>query len=284
MDLPSLNALLRVNGLTKDSSPENISDVLLRSGYVEGEIPEALAILKGAPPSAKTRPAEYIEPAVAHARVTQYQVVTSIFARRIGARQFWLGTIIAFALYALIFLIIEVSAVPIFSLISGISLFSPPDLATAPVRSVLLFGIGMAMLILPALFFLTVSVGLQVRRCHDYGLSAPAWFMTVAALTVGAYLLERLTPLASFSILGAFVLWIVLMSWPGSKEPNEYGSPLSHPSLWGALYGSCNESGCLNAFVRKFLMPLVYLEATGIVLSIFIHTIIPRAHIPRAIQ
>lgn len=281
MDLPSLNAILRVNGLTKDSAPENIRDVLLRSGYKEEEIPKALEVLQGAPPPpAITVPGVYVERLVEHTRVTIRGEGGSIFSGRIGVGQFWLGLGLAVAIYGLAFVVIEGSAIPIFSLVSGMSLFSHPDLATAPVQSLLIFGIGAAMLILPALFFIAVAVGLQVRRCHDYGLSGAAWFMAMAALMVGAYLADRLTPLSGFSGPAAFILWIAFMSWPGTEGENFEGSPTPYPSIWGALYGSYSEEGCLNSFVRAYLLPLVYLQVFGIMLTVGIHSVLPKAHLP----
>lgn len=281
MDLPSLNALLRVNGLTKDSAPENITDVLLRSGYKEDEIPQALEVLKGAPPPpAVSIPGAYVGQIVEHTRLNLRGDSGSIFAGRIGVKQFWLGIGLAFGIYGLAFIIVEASAVPIFTLTSGISLFSHPDLATAPVESLLLFGIGASMLVLPALFFLAIAVGLQVRRCHDYGLSGAAWFMAMAALVVGAYLLDRLTPLAALSVLAAFAVWAIFMSWPGTQGENFEGSQATYPSIWGALYGSYSETGCLNSFVRTFLLPLAYLQLFGIMLGVSIHSVLPRAHLP----
>lgn len=282
MDLPSLNALLRVNGLTKDSSPQNISDLLLRSGYTEEEIPEALAILNGAiPPPSITVPAAYVASTVARTHtVTYFEDQASIFTGRIGVRQFWLGMLLTVALYGVVFVIIEVSAVPLFSLISGISLFSPPDLATASVRNLLLFGVGVGMLILPALFFLAISMGLQVRRCHDFGLTGANWFMALAALAVGTYLLDRLTPLSAFSFIGALLLWLLFMSLPGTKGDNFHGLQSTYPSLWGALSGSYAETDCLSLFARRYLLPLVYLELLGIFLCVSIHSVLPRAHLP----
>lgn len=281
MDLPSLNALLRVNGLTKDSAPENISDVLLRSGYKEEEIPEALEVLKGAPPPPVVSiPGAYVGQVLEHTRINIHNDNNSIFAGRIGIKQFWFSMGLAVGIYVLAFIVFEASAIPIFTLVTGISLFSHPDLATIPIESLLLFGIGMSMLILPALFFLTVAVGLQIRRSHDYGLSGAAWFMAMAALIVGTYLLYHLTPLAALSIIIALVLWIIFMSWPGTQDENFEGSPGSYPSIWGALHGSYNESGCLNSFARTFLLPLAYLQIFGILLGLSIHSVLPRAHLP----
>lgn len=281
MDLPSLNALLRVNGLTKDSAPENISDVLLRSGYKKEEIPQAIEVLKGAPPPpAVSIPGAYVGEIVEHTRLNVHNEGSSLFSGRIGVKQFWLSMGVTLLIYGLAFIIVDASAVPVFTLISGISLFSHPDLATAPVDSLLLFGIGASMLILPALFFLAVAIGLQVRRCHDYGLSGPAWLMAMLALIVGSYLLYRLTPLAMLSFFVVAVLWIIFMSWPGTQDENFQGSQTSYPTIWGAIHGNYDDSGTLNAFARTFLLPLVYLQILGIILGLSIHTIIPRAHLP----
>lgn len=282
MDLPSLNAILRVNGLTKDSAPENITDVLLRSGYTQDEVPDALNLLKGAPSAMPSTPAAYVDAMIERTRVSSHAEIDdgSLFSGRIGPKQFWLSMLVAILVYGATFVITEASAIPIFSLVSGISLFSPNDLSTMPVNALLLFGIGMAMLILPALFLLAVSISLQIRRCHDFGLSVGAWFMAIAALVVGAYLGSRLTPLASLAVPAAVLLWILFMSWPSTKGENMQGSPVPYPSIWGALYGSYSETGCLNAFVKKFLLPLVYLQVFGIIVVVSIHSILPRAHLP----
>lgn len=286
MDLPTLNALLRVNGLTIQSSPDTISDALLRSGYSQDEIPQAMAILQGAPPVPTTSvPAAYVEPIIKHTQtVTHIEGHASIFAGRLGIRQFWIATAVAFLLYGLAFIVIEVSTVPIFSIVSGISLFSPPDLATASLRVLLLFGIGMAMLLLPAFFFLVVAAGLQVRRCHDYGLSGSAWFMAMFALSVGGYLLYRLTPIAALASLFAIAVWFVLMSLPGTTEDNVHGSPVQYPSVWGTLRGCFDENGSFVSFVKQFLMPLAYLELLGIVCGVGVHTVVPHLHLPDLIS
>jgi len=282
MDLPSLNALLRVNGLTKESAPENISDVLLRSGYSQDEIAEAQAILHGASPTPAIQvPGVYVEKMIAKTRIiSHFDEEGSIFAGRIGVKQFWLGMLLAVGVYALMFILVEITALPLYSIISGISLLSPPDLATAPIRALLLFGIGVAMLVLPALFMLTISIGLQVRRCHDFSLSGATWFMAMAALVVGAYLLAHLTPLALLSVPLAVVLWIGFMSWPGTSGENFEGSQTPYASMWGALYGSHSESGCLQVFVKKFLLTLAYLELLGIVMDVSIHSLVPKFHLP----
>lgn len=282
MDLPTLNAIIRVNGLTTQSSPENITDVLLRSGYTKEEVPEALSVLAGAPPpQSSSVAAAYVEPILQHTkRVTRIAGEASLFTGRIGVRQFWLSSLLALLTYGLAFLIVEVSTVPLFSLVSGISLFSPPDLAIAPVRTLLLFGIGVSMLVLPAIFFLVISVGLQVRRCHDYGISGVVWFTALLALVVSAYLLDRLTPLALVAVALALLIWLALLSWPGADEDNEHGSPVTYPSLWAALRGSFDEADNLNRFARRFLLPLAYLQVSGLILGFCIHTLIPRAHPP----
>lgn len=280
MDLPTLNALLRVNGLTTTSSPENIGDVLIRSGYTQDEVPQALAILKGAPAMPTTSvPAAYVEPIIKHTQSLRHiEGHASIMGGRLGIRQFWLGMVGALLLYGLAFIVIEVSAVPIFSLISGISLFAPPDLTTAPIRVLLLFGIGMAMLLLPALFFLIITTGLQVRRCHDYGLSGSAWFMAMLALSVGCYLLYRLTPLGALAAALALVLWLVFLSVPGTVDDNMHGSPDVYPSIWGTLRGCFDEEKAFTNFAKQFLLPLAYLEIGGIVFGVCIHTIVPHLH------
>jgi uncharacterized membrane protein YhaH (DUF805 family) len=282
MDLPTLNAILRVNGLTSQSSPENITDVLIRSGYTSDEVPQALAILKGAPsPTHATITAAYSEQIIEHTRTSPHlEGHVSLFQGRVGVRQFWFGTLLALLLYGLAFILIEVSAIPIFSLISGISLFAPPDLATAPIRVLLLFGIGMSMLILPALFFLIVSAGLQVRRCHDYGLSGSAWFMAVLAFLVGGYLLYKLTPLAAGAYGLSIILWLTLMSWPGSEDENLHGPKDVYPSVWGVLRGCFDETDSFFGFAKRYILPLAYLEISGIVLGLCVHTIVPRLHLP----
>ncbi|HWU24590.1 MAG TPA: DUF805 domain-containing protein [Candidatus Paceibacterota bacterium] len=282
MDLPTLNALLRVNGLTIESAPENIGDVLVRSGYSQDEIPAALAILKGAPSIPTTSvPAAYVEPIIKHTQTTTHiEGHSSLFMGRVGIRQFWIGMLITLLLYGLAFIVIEVSAVPIFSIISGISLFAPPDLATASVSVLLLFGIGMAMLILPAIFFLIISTGLQVRRSHDYGLSGSAWFMATLALVVGGYLLYRLTPLAALAAALSLIIWLVLVSLPGTSDDNMHGSPVEYPSVWGTLRGCFDERGAFVGFAKQFLLPLAYLEISGIVLGLCIHTLLPHIHLP----
>lgn len=282
MDLPTLNALLRVNGLTIESAPENIGDVLLRSGYTQDEVPQAIAILKGAPAIATMSvPAAYVEPIIKHTQTTTHiEGHSSLFVGRLGIRQFWIGMLLTILLYGLAFIVIEVSAVPIFSIISGISLFAPPDLATASVSVLLLFGIGMAMLILPAIFFLIVSIGLQVRRSHDFGLSGSAWFMAILALLVGGYLLYRLTPLAALAAGLSFIIWLIFVSLPGTADDNLHGSPVEYPSVWGTLRGCFDEHGAFVGFVKQFLLPLAYLEISGIVLGLCIHSIAPHFHVP----
>lgn len=282
MDLPTLNALLRVNGLTAQSSPDNISDALLRSGYTQDEIPGAMAILQGAPPLPTTSvPAAYVESIITHTQtVTHIEGHASMFAGRLGIRQFWTATGLALLLYGLAFILIEVSAVPIFSIISGISLFAPPDLSTASLQTLLLFGIGMAMLLLPAIFFLIIAAGLQVRRCHDYGLSGSAWFMVMLALCMGTYFLYRLTPLAALASILAVIVWLALMSLPGSREDNVHGSSVTYPSVWGTLRGCFDEEGAFAGFTKRFLLPLAYLEVLGIVFGLGIHTVLPHVHAP----
>lgn len=282
MDLPTLNSLLRVNGLTPQSAPANITDVLIRSGYKHDEIAQAMAILQGAPPVTSTSvPAAYVESIIERTRtISHLEGDTSIFRGRLSMLQFWFSIVVALVLYGLSFVLVEVTAIPAFSLISGISLFTPPDFATVPMAVVALFGIGMAMLVLPAIFFLIVFVGLQVRRCHDYGLSGPAWFMALFALSVSGYLLYDLTALASLAPVVAFILWLALMSWPRTKGDNQYGGTEAYPSVWAALRGSFDESGNLPSFLKRYLLPLLYFEVAGIILCFCIHTLAPRVHVP----
>lgn len=259
MDLPTLNAIIKVNGLTSQSAPENITDVLLRSGYSKDEIPKAIAILHGdAPPPAAFVPGVYVAPILEHTKtVTYIPGRSSIFAGRIGVRQFWTAGALAVGIYGIVFILIEVSAVPLFSILSGISLFAPPDLSTAPLRTLLLFGIGIGMLLLPFVFFLIVMLGLQVRRCHDYGLSASGALMAVLALIVSGYVLGKLTPLASLAAVLAIILWCIFASVPGAREDNDQGPPTVYSSVWAALRGGYDEEDNMNRFARTFIMPLL---------------------------
>jgi uncharacterized membrane protein YhaH (DUF805 family) len=286
MDLPSLNALLRVNGLSAESTPEQISAILRDAGYRDAEIKDALAVLHGAaPPSSADphpQPTAYITAILERTSVTgTYREDATMFGSRIGPRQFWIASAMALALFCLFFLAVEVIILPLFTIASGISFLSLPDLTLAPVTTVVLVGVGVMLFVLPFISFAVLAAGLQVRRFHDLGFSATAWLGVVVAIAVLALVSLHYPVLHGFGPLIVALIYAAVLSIPGSSEENMYGGPIAYQSVWASLLGSTREESCTRELAREFLLPVVYVQILGLVAAFGIHTLLPRVSMPQ---
>ena len=281
MDLPSLNALLRVNGLSSQSDPEAIRTVLLRSSYSPAEIDEAFALFKGAPLPTTTVPTAafgaYTATTVEHTqRVALEDVPENIFMGRIGVLQFWLATLVLFVCSAILFLIVEVTALPLFAIVTGLSPFALPDLIMLPLHTLILLVIGAVMAVAPIAAFFILFAGLQMRRYHDFGLSVKVWAAVIIAEIVVRYVLTAASRASTLVSLGLVLITIVLLSWPGTPHENEWGDSSRFPSLLGALLGSYRKKGMLKRGYRRVILPIMYVEAVGILFAFAISSVLPR--------
>ncbi len=271
MDLPTLNAILRVNGHSSKSAPEDIRGVLLKCGYLETEVVSALAILHGEPdPSARVRPAPgiYVKPILEHTRTVPHAVgVAPLLGARIGVTRFWLATACVAAVAIVSFLLAEVVFLPFSMIATGISIMRPPYLAAASVRDFVILGIQALILAGPVLFFLPSLVGLQVRRLHDFGISGRDWLALAGTGIVLSYIFMQ-TPYALFLPFLLAAVFIGLFSWPGARDENGYGNPGSYPSLFAAIRGREDTAGNLKWFCLYLIVPLLIVEILCVILSI----------------
>ncbi|MFZ1987498.1 MAG: DUF805 domain-containing protein [Minisyncoccia bacterium] len=88
------------------------------------------------------------------------------------------------------------------------------------------------------------SIGLEVRRLHDLGLSG--WFVliflviSVAIMLWGTVQIDgslAYKPWASVFLLISFIANLFISFWPGNKGENKYGPPVKYKSWGRALLG-----------------------------------------------
>jgi uncharacterized membrane protein YhaH (DUF805 family) len=200
-----------------------------------------------------------------------------MFWSRIGVEQFWLATFVTLMSFLVLVIILEVTTIPLFSIITGISLFSLPDLALAPMRTVLLVGIGFALTIIPFVFLLIFLCGLHLRRFHDLGLSLSVWVSVVLAGTVSIIILAQDPVMSLICSIMVFSTYFAMLSWPGDKEENLYGVPVRYTYITGALLGTNEEGRHTKRLLMYFVLPVFYLQVFGLVLAYGVHTVFPRA-------
>jgi uncharacterized membrane protein YhaH (DUF805 family) len=281
MDLPSLNAFLRVNGLSAQSTPEQITAALRGAGYGDGEMQEALSIIHGeAPTHSHAAPQEYLKPILELTSTPGYVgQESSLYGGRINVREFWIALIAACVLFTIFFLILEVTVVPLFTLASGVSFLALPDLALAPLRVVLLVGIGAALFVIPFISFLVLACGLHIRRFHDFGLSGATWFCGSLAGGVVLFVSSRYPQFTLLGVASIALIYAIIMSLPGSHEENQYGLPIPHVSIWGSMMGS-HEACTASRLLQRFVLPVIYVQGFGLILAFSVHSIFPRVQLP----
>lgn len=286
MERSSLMMLLKVNGLSADSPKEDILNALKASGYTESEYEGALALLFDTGQPLQVTSSHVVRGAYLSSvleRTKSPMIAAPIllpFSGRIGVAQFWSATGLLTLIYALLFAIIQVTATPLFSIAGGVSFRSVPDLAVAPMETLLLLAVGAALIVMPLIFFAVLGIGLQVRRFHDYGLSGVVWFgISIAeiVLLVVAYgnPLYFLTAVALLALLN-----IGLLSWPSAEEENVYGEPVDYVSPCAGLLGSTYEEGNLQKLITRFILPVIYIEVLGVLFAYGVHRILPQVSLP----
>ncbi len=273
MDLPTLNAVLRVNGHSGESAPETIRSVLLACGYAEDEVASALAILHGEPDPvsrpAKT-PGAYVKPILEHTRSIPHAVgIAPLYGARIGVMQFWLATACLAVVSGALFLAAEVTFLPLSMIGTGLSIMRPPYLAAASAADFAILGAQALILLAPVLFFLPSLIGLQVRRLHDFGISGRDWLAIAGTLAVLSYIAAQ-TPFAVFLPFLLAAVAAGLFSWPGASDENGYGNLVRYPSLAAAIRGSEAPEGNLAYLCFHLLVPLVCAEVICVALSFLI--------------
>lgn len=285
MDRPSLNALLHINGLSPESSPEEIKKALLESGYAEKEIPIAIGVLHGEPVPDTGHAAnlgEYVAPVIDRtAGAENPELHSSVFVGRISAKQFWLAGLLSAFIFVLLFFLIEITALPLFSIFSGVSFLSLPDLALAPLSTVLLVGVGITMFAIPFVLYSILIIGLQIRRYHDLGLSASAWISILLVIVVLMYVTHENKGYLLISCIVGLLVAICILSWKGSHEPNEFGPPIPYDSVSAALIGSPAEDGNGRVIWKRFIVPILVVEAIGLVTGFVVHMLLPRVPLPK---
>lgn len=286
MDLSSLNAILRVNGLTAQSTPEQITSVLEGSGYTGHDVSAALAMLKGeasagvtVTPSSTEVTSILINTVVQRtSTITSNQPDVSLVVGRIGVFQFSIATAVSLLVFCIVFVVLEVTAMPLFTLASGVSLLSLPDLSLAPLQTVFLVGLAVALISVPWIFFFVLVFGLHLRRFHDAGLSGMAWFGVTVAAIVLSVLIIRIVGSVPIGALVVFLLYTAFLCWPGSAEENMYGPPITYPTVWGSIIGSLSPTGNAEKLAKRFIVPVIGIEVAIIILGLCIHIVLPHAH------
>lgn len=166
-----------------------------------------------------------------------------MFKGRIGIGQYWKSVIV----------LTLITAVASVVLLGGYFILLPVFLKSsgAGLGTGLLFFIGgMILPIIVALVALPYTIGLQIRRFHDIGLTGWA----ILGLFVLGWIVNFFFPAVSYSGLvptisptGAavtaflFVAGIVIVSWPGTNGTNKYGEKIQYRSLWAAIKGNKSE-------------------------------------------
>jgi uncharacterized membrane protein YhaH (DUF805 family) len=285
MDLPSLNTLLKVNGLSTQSSPQQITAALKASGYSDADTQVAFALLQGkSVPTTDVRQAAaatYMSEVLKRTGVSENQArESSMFGTRIGVKQFWIASALSFAVFSIFFLLLEVTVLPLFTILSGVSFLALPDLALAPIRTVLLVGIGSALLIVPFVFFFILVLGLHLRRFHDLGLSGTVWCSAVLAAFVIGLIAAHHPMIAEYGFVLSVLLYVGILSIPGSPDENMYGETLTYGSVWGSMIGSVGGSSNAHRLAIRFILPVLLIQAFGLLLAFGIHMILPRITIP----
>lgn len=204
----------------------------------------------------------------------------TMFSGRIGVLQFWLASLILIACSIVLLLLVEIIALPLFSIITGLSPFALPDLVMAPLHTLVLLCIGIVMASAPIAAFFVLFAGLQIRRYHDFGLSVKVWAVIILAEVVVRYVVAATSRIGALISLVLVVVTIVLLSWPGNKEENEWGSPFRCASLLAAIVGSPEKERIIVRGYRRVILPVVYVEAIGLLLAFTVSSILPRFSLP----
>jgi hypothetical protein len=79
--------------------------------------------------------------------------------------------------------------------------------------------------------------------------------------------------------VAAVLAYVIIMSLPGSKEENVYGIPTRYSSLWGSMLGS-HEAQTVRLLLKRFIVPVIYVQGAGLITAFSVHTILPRISVP----
>jgi len=162
-----------------------------------------------------------------------------MFTGRIGIKQYWLGVLLLLGLALLSTLVI----VGLYYFVLFPMLVSSGNMGMGG-GLLLMFG-GMFLAYIPFLVTLPFSIGLQVRRFHDMGITG--WMVLV--LFVVSFIIsmfapatmspsgQSLAPIGMGISLLTLIAYIVIFSWPGTKGPNTYGDVTYYPSIMAAIRG-----------------------------------------------
>lgn len=235
-------------------SKEQIGQALAAQGWSIADINEAL-IAAGAvaapaapvpapvtPPAAPVQGAAPIAAPVAqmpHAAPPAAAATpprSGMFSGRIGVGQYWLSALM---------LLLGTIAASLAVVVGSMFLI-------APLLRVSFFGSLIPLVGMLAVFAvaLVCSIGLQVRRFHDFGVTGWAvlwlWILNLCvgvfmSVTPGFYVRSGTqrtpTPLGSAVSLVVFIAIVIILSIPGTKGQNAYGAPTRYRSLISAIRG-----------------------------------------------
>ena len=276
LDLTSVLTMLRVNGLTAQSPTDQIYTALQKAGYQEEEIQSAIkaltegggAIIASPVPTEQVPP--YVQPistipTLVAEKSTKLPLSESsnipvpvpgkwsfgdMFQGRISVGNYWKSFLLIFALdifylgVMLLTLIVLAGLVFLYA-----SIVSHTGLAS--LIPVLIGFAGFGMLTLIPFYILLIlgdflSIGLQVRRLHDLGLSG--WSVVAGFLIGIAVIIFGKTGTGPFSyapwvfgVWGVGVLFgLYIAFWPGKKGINAFGEPIQYRSWWAGLIGNKN--------------------------------------------
>jgi len=178
-----------------------------------------------------------------------------MFNGRIGVADYWKAVLV----FVIILLVVGIGGGVIFLFIGSALLKTLPITGIGGIFAAL-FGVfifAAIPMVVMSIVGLVWSVGLQIRRLHDLGLSGwivlGLWIIngiififgrTGTGTGLAIYAPWALAMMAIFGIIG-----LGIMLWPGKPEPNSYGAPVAYRSWWAALMGDKNPSPSGNKTV-----------------------------------
>ncbi len=227
------------NALARGQTEAQIRDTLTKAGWAALLVDEAVAAAKeGKEPyvphlntdAPGTEHTEEVAGTVPGGEAkTWSQRLFPMFYGRIGVGGYWKAVLVEFLLLVTLWAVLSFAAVAF--------------LQGGRVNG--LWGAGAVVLSATALgmFFRGVfgffGAGVIVRRLHDLGFSG--WtlfiFFLLPAAGVAGTLLFGSSGIYVASLVAVAVLWLVLAFWPGSSQPNRYGS-FTYYSLRASYFGN----------------------------------------------
>lgn len=168
-----------------------------------------------------------------------------MFKGRIGVGRYWHAVIVLVLLTLLATIVFGVAA--FFAVGAFVGSSGAGGLGAILLAAMLVPFIA----VIPSLVMLPFALGLQVRRFHDFGITG--WAvpgLMVLGIVLGALFpiydpamlvpgagIPPVSPVGGVVSLVLFILGIVLLCVPSTKEQNAYGPQVRYRSVWSAILG-----------------------------------------------